>query len=141
MKKTPLSDVTIFLMIFTVLCLEGIQAFLGWIPIVGNFFAFMMDVFIFFTFFLWFLRHGIKMMTLKRFGSMGAAGIIEMIPYLNLLPAWTLVVIYLIGTTKIMELAEKNPSLAAGAMTMGKRIKGVKESTDKSEELPEGLTA
>jgi len=122
-KETQIKDTTAFLMIFTALCFDGIQALIGWIPFVGNALADMMSIFIFLTFFLWFYMNGIKMVTPKRLGSLGGGGVIEMIPFINILPAWTLVVVYLIGTTKLKELAAKNPTLAKGAMAVGGKIK------------------
>lgn len=122
-EENPIKDTTIFLMIFTALCFDGAQALIGWIPLLGNALSALMSIFIFLTFWLWLKMYGIEMMTPKRFGSLAGGGIIEMIPYINLLPAWTLVVIFLIGTTKIQEIAQKNPMLAKGAMAVGGRIK------------------
>ena len=128
MEDNPIKDTTIFLMIFTALCFDGVQAIVGWIPILGNILAGLASIFIFLTFFLWFKMYGISMMTPKRFGSLAGGGLIEMIPYINLLPAWTLVVIYLIGTTKIKELASKHPNLAKGAMLAGGKIKSMNKT-------------
>jgi len=114
-------------MIFTALCFDGIQALIGWIPIAGNILADLMSIFIFLTFFLWFYMEGIKMITPKRMTSMIGGGLIEMIPYLNLLPAWTLVVVYLIGTTKIKEMAAKHPTLAKGAILAGGTIRSMND--------------
>lgn len=133
MEKDPIKDTTVFLMIFTALCFDGIQALIGWIPVVGNIFADLFSIFIFLTFFLWFKMHGISMMTPKRFGAMAGAGFAEMIPYVNLLPAWTGVVVYLIGTTKIKELAGKHPALAKTAGAMAGRIN---ESQPKAPNTP-----
>ncbi|KND48335.1 MAG: hypothetical protein AB198_02480, partial [Parcubacteria bacterium C7867-003] len=106
-NETQIKDTTAILMIGTALFFDLLQAVLGWIPVVGNILADAMSMFIFLTFLLWFWMNGIKMITPKRLTSLMGGGVIEMIPYLNLLPAWTLVVVYLIGTTKIKELASK----------------------------------
>ena len=79
--------------------------------------------------------YGIKMITPKRLTSLVGGGLTEMIPYINILPAWTCVVIYLIGTTRISELAAKHPSLAKGAMAMGGKIKKLNK-TDKPPSVP-----
>ncbi len=123
MEDNRIKDSTAFLMIFIALCLDGIQALIGWIPIFGNILSALLSIFIFMTFLLWFKMHGIKMLTPKRFGAMALGGLVEILPYINLLPAWTAVVVYLIGSTKIKELTEKHPMLAKTAMTVGGKIK------------------
>lgn len=122
MNESKIKDTTAFLMIFTALCFDGGQAILGWVPIVGNILADFLSIFAFLTFLLWFYMNGIKMMTPKRLGSMIGGGVIEMIPYLNILPAWTMVVVYLIGTTKIKELANKHSTLTKGVMLISSKI-------------------
>lgn len=128
MEESRIKDTTAFLMIFTALCLDGIQAMFGWVPFVGNIFAGLLSIFIFLTFFVWFKMNGITMMTPKRFGSLVGGGVIEMIPFINILPAWTLVVVYLIGTTKIQELAQKHPGLASTALKVGGKIKSMNKT-------------
>lgn len=129
-KKNQISDVTIFLMIFTALCFDGIQAIIGWIPFFGNVLAGLFSIFVFLTFFLWFKIHGITMLTPKRLTAMIGGGLIELVPFINILPAWTGVVIYLIGTTKIRELAEKHPKLAKGAVLVGGQIKKMNKTRE-----------
>ncbi len=114
-EKSQLNEATIFLMIFTSLFFDAFQALVGWIPFVGNVLAGLIGFFAFMTFWLWFHMKGIKMMTPKRFGSLGLGGVIEMIPYVNILPAWTMVVVYLIGTTKVKEVMGSNSILSKGA--------------------------
>lgn len=128
MNESKLKDSTVFLMIGTALFFDFIQALVGWIPIVGNILSDVLSVFIFMTFSLWFWSNGIKMITPKRLSSMIAGGLIEMIPFVNILPAWTCVVIYLIGTTKIKELAQKHPTLAKGAVAVGGKIKKINKT-------------
>ena len=70
-KKEPqIKDTVVFLMIFTALCFDGIQALLGWVPVVGNIFSDILSLFAFFTFLLWFKMYGIEMLTPKRMTSM-----------------------------------------------------------------------
>lgn len=128
MEEKKLKETTIFLMIFTALCFDGIQMVIGWVPFVGNIVSDIFSFFAFCTFLLWFYLEGIKMITPKRLTSMIGGGVVEMIPYLNLLPAWTMVVVYLIGTTKIKEITEKHPTLAKGAMMVGGKIKSMNKT-------------
>ncbi|TSC70551.1 MAG: hypothetical protein CEO12_272 [Parcubacteria group bacterium Gr01-1014_46] len=127
-KEPQIKDTVAFLMIFTALFFDALQALIGWIPMVGNVISDVISIFVFMTFLLWFHMYGVKMMTPKRFTSLGLGGVIEMIPYVNLLPAWTLVVIYLIGTTKIKELFEKNPGVAGSIFRLGEKIKNLNKT-------------
>lgn len=117
-------------MIGAALLFDAAQALVGWVPFIGNAAADVMSLFIFVTFFIWFRMNGINMITPKRLGSLVGGGLIEMVPYLNILPAWTCVVIYLIGTTKIQEVAEKNPRLAGLAMAVGGKIKNMNSNSN-----------
>jgi len=130
--ESKISDMTAVLMIGTAIFCDAAQALIGWIPIVGNILADLFSIVIFLTFFLWFWMHGIKMISPKRLTAMVGGGLVEMVPYINLLPAWTGVVIYLIGTTKVNELTAKHPTLAKGAMIAGGKIK----SMNKTDRLP-----
>lgn len=122
-KENEIKETTAFLMIFTALFFDALQAVIGWIPIFGNLLAMGISLFAFMTFFLWFYVYGISMTTPKRLGGMIGGGIIEMIPYIDLIPAWTFVVIYLIGTTKIKEIVEKHPGLVNTAVKISEKIK------------------
>lgn len=129
-KESKISETTAFLMIFTALFFDAFQALIGWVPFVGNVMAGIIGFFAFMTFWLWFHMKGIKMMTPKRFGSLGLGTIIEMIPFINILPAWTLVVVYLIGTTKVTEILNSNPMLGDLALATGKKIKSIQKTNE-----------
>ncbi len=129
MKKTSISDVTAVLMICTALFFDAIQALIGWIPLIGNAIAALFSIFVFMTFFLWFKLHDIKMLTPKRLLAMVGGGVIELVPYINLLPAWTMVVVFLIGTTRVTEMAGKNP-LVGKALGAAAGIKGLNKNQE-----------
>lgn len=122
-KGAKLKDVTIFLMIGTALFFDFFQTVVGWIPFVGNVAAMIVSGFAFMTFFLWFYLNGISMITPKRLLAMIGGGIIEMIPYINILPGWTLTVVFLIGTTKVTEFAQKHSRVASMALKTAGYIK------------------
>lgn len=136
MQESRIKDTTAMLMIGTALFFDALQAIVGWIPIAGNFLPGLLSIVIFLTFLLWFWINGIKMITPKRLGSLGLGGIIEMIPFINILPAWTLTVVYLIGTTKIKELTQKHPTLAKGAMATGAKIKSMNKDKNYVPNVP-----
>ena len=124
-EEKEIKDVTMFLMIGTALFFDVVQIVIGWIPVFGNVLSMCVSLFAFMSFFLWFYMYGIRMITPKRLFTMIGAGIIEMIPYVDLLPAWTLTVIFLIGTTKVKKLAEKHPGLASGALKVAEKVKAL----------------
>jgi drug/metabolite transporter (DMT)-like permease len=129
-KEPQSRDSVAILMVGTALFFDALQAMIGWIPIAGNFLAGLFSVAVFLTFLMWFWIYGVKMITPKRLGSMGLGGAIELIPYVNLLPAWTLVVVYLIGTTKIKELTQKHPTMAKGAVATGTKVRKMYKNPD-----------
>ncbi len=122
-KETQIKFGTGFLMTLTALFFDTLQALTGWIPLVGNILAAIVSFFVFMTFWLWFHMYGINMITLKRLGSLGLGWLIETIPYINILPGWTVAVVFLIATTRVKDLAEKNPLLAKGINVATKNIK------------------
>lgn len=122
-KEKQIKDVTAFLMVFTALFFDALQAVIGWIPAVGNILAACINAFAFMTFSFWFYMNGIKMMRPQRIIAMLGAGVIELIPYLNLLPAWTFAVVYLIGTTKVKEFASKHSIIASTIISAEERFK------------------
>lgn len=69
----------------------------------------------FLTFYLWFKLRGIKFATAKRSGVMGVGFILELIPLLNTLPAWTLSVILV-----IMDIKMKPPKPADNSQSLDK---------------------
>lgn len=98
MEEKGLKSTTIGLMIGSALLFDGLQAlltpiFLGW----------AVGIFAFLTFWLWFRMYGISFMRPKRLATMGAASIIEMIPFLSVIPAWTFAVAYLAISSKAKE--------------------------------------
>ncbi|OHA91589.1 MAG: hypothetical protein A2758_00565 [Candidatus Zambryskibacteria bacterium RIFCSPHIGHO2_01_FULL_49_18] len=95
-KEKGLKNHTIALMICTALFFDVLQWLLAFIFMdwLAGFFAFL-------TFFLWFKTHGISFMRPKRILVMGGAGLIEIIPWLAALPAWTAAVTILALDTKI----------------------------------------
>jgi hypothetical protein len=95
-NEKGLKSHTVTLMIATALFFDALQAvltliFMGWL--VGIFAAL--------TFWLWFRMHGISFMQPKRLMAFGGASLIEVIPILSALPAWTFAVSYLALSSKI----------------------------------------
>ncbi|HBV01338.1 MAG TPA: hypothetical protein DEF00_03025 [Candidatus Taylorbacteria bacterium] len=83
------------------------------IPIIGTIAQSVADILIsvwaWLTFYLWFKIHGVSFMQPKRFALLNGGALLEMIPIVNSLPAWTLAVLLLIATTRAEELIKKIP--------------------------------
>lgn len=88
-------------MISTALFFDAWQALIQLIPGLGQIFASLVAMFAFMTFWFWFRLHGIKFSTAKRSAIMGGGFFIELIPILNILPAWTLAVTLVITDLRI----------------------------------------
>lgn len=100
-EPRQLKDTTIGLMISVALFYDGLQALLQLIPVAGQILAGLVAIFAFLTFWLWFRLNGIKFSTPKRSAVMGTGFIIELIPILNILPAWTLAVAIIVADLKV----------------------------------------
>lgn len=92
-------------MIGVAIFFDGLQAAIQTIPILGQILSGFVAIFAFLTFWLWFKLHGVKLATGKRAASMGLGFIFELIPFLNILPAWTLAVTLTAFDTKVKNLS------------------------------------
>ena len=90
-KERGLKNHTIALMVCTALFFDVLQWLLAFV-----FMDWLVSIFAFLTFFVWFKLYGMKFMTPKRLATMGGAFIIEIVPILAALPAWTGAVVVLI---------------------------------------------
>lgn len=95
------------LMISTALFFDALQASVQLVWILGQILAGLVAIYAFLTFWLWFRLYGIKFSTPKRSAVMGGGFIIELIPILNVLPAWTLAVTIIILDIKAKNIASK----------------------------------
>lgn len=106
--KSSLPKGTIVLMLVTAGIIDAVQAFLLLFAI-GAVLNTFISIFMVFVFFLWFMMHGVSFVSPKRLMGMGGGFLVELIPVLDALPAWTAAVWYTISTTKILETVEKLP--------------------------------
>lgn len=92
MEKEPhLSVGTMGLMVATAIFFDVLQGFLT-----PFFLGWLVGIAAFFTFYIWFKMHGIKFKGTKRIATFGLSSIIEMIPFVSALPAWTFAVVILV---------------------------------------------
>ncbi|MBX4195791.1 hypothetical protein KW796_02460 [Candidatus Parcubacteria bacterium] len=85
--RPELGNQTIALMISVALFFDALQGMLNFLLM-----GWLVSPVALLTFWLWFRLHGIKFTSAKRIGIMGGGFILEMIPMINTLPAWTLAV-------------------------------------------------
>ena len=109
-KEKGLKNHTIALMICVALFFDLLQwllafVFMDWL---AGFFAFL-------TFYVWFKMHGMGFMRPKRLAAMGGAGLIEIVPLLSALPAWTGAVTYLALDSKIKKVLPTSIQQAASS--------------------------
>jgi len=97
-----------FLMIITAIFFDSVQMIfgaIGLIPVIGTvlggLLSFMTGFFAWLTFYTWFKIHKVSFIRPQRLVAILGAGFIELVPFLNALPAWTLAVMFLIASAKI----------------------------------------
>lgn len=99
--KQRIDWIAAILMIWLALFYDGIQFLLNFIPVVGNLLsAILIGLWAWLSFYIWFKIKGVNFSKPTRSITLFGAGITEMVPLLNVLPAWTLAVLILIATTK-----------------------------------------
>jgi glycopeptide antibiotics resistance protein len=98
-EKKGLNNTTIVLMICVAIFFDVLQALLTFI-----FMGWVVGIFAFLTFYLWFKLRGLSFMKPKRLLTFGGASLIEIIPFLSALPAWTAAIIVLALDSKIKKV-------------------------------------
>lgn len=118
-EKKGLNNTTIALMICVALFYDALQVLLT--PI---FMGWLVSIFAGLTFYVWFKMRGLNFVTPKRAGLLGGGFIIELIPILNVLPAWTLAIVLLALDSKIKKIATVVPGgeMAVGALSNKARL-------------------
>jgi hypothetical protein len=108
MKKTgQIGNITGICMISTAVFVDLIQAFFLFI-LIGPFINWLVGFFALLTFWLWFTLNGVKFTrNPKNFFVFGGGSILEIIPVLASLPAWTLTVTSLVLMNKLKVVTEK----------------------------------
>jgi|SRR3989344_5618062 len=95
-KEKGLKATTVVLMIAVALFFDALQTLLTFI-----FMGWLVGIFAGLTFYLWFKLHGVSFMKPKRLATFGGTALIEVIPFLSVIPAWTFAVSYLALSSKL----------------------------------------
>lgn len=108
-QKKELHGEIIGFMVVIALFFDGFQALINLIPFLGQALASFTEFVAFSLFFVWFKSYGISFATPKRGLIMASSFIIELIPFLNILPAITLAVLMVALDTRIKDFI-KSPT-------------------------------
>ena len=98
-KEKGLKTNTVVFMIAVALFFDALQILLTFI-----FMGWLANIFAGLTFYLWFKLHGISFMKPKRMMAFGGANLVELVPFLSIIPAWTVAVSYLALESKIQAI-------------------------------------
>lgn len=109
MEDKEIKKVTATFMIVVALLFDVIQALINLLPFAGQILSFFVSIFAFLTFYVWFKIHGTSFSKPTRALKFLGGFSIELIPVLNMLPAWTLAVVLIIGETKVKKIVGKVP--------------------------------
>lgn len=112
-EEKGLESHTIAFMIGTALFFDFLQFLLSFI-----FMGWLVGLFAGLTFWWWFRQHGISFQKPSRWGSFAITYLIEVIPGLGAIPAWTFEVGYLALSSKAKEVVEKEITKAGSAKVM-----------------------
>lgn len=132
-------------MIAVALFYDGAQFVVNWLSVdivtfVGATLAWLgsllVDIWAFLTFYVWFKLHGISFANPKRGLTMAGAILIEIIPVLSALPAWTLAVVICFITTRGEEVLGKALTKVGAAAGVVGTVAGV---ASKVPMVPPGL--
>lgn len=93
-----ISKPTAAIMVSTALFFDLIGLLLNFIPFIGWIIIWILNVIIWLILFFWFKIKGVKYSS-KRALNLGGGLLLEMIPILDALPAWTLAVILMIRSS------------------------------------------
>lgn len=88
-------------------------AILAPLATIGPVVAFLITVWAWLSFYVWFKMKGVSFGSAKRASAMVGGALIEMLPVINMLPAWTLSVATIIITTRAEEKIQKIPGAKA----------------------------
>lgn len=107
-------------MIIVAIFIDIVLALLNLIPVLGWVLIWIINVPVWLMFFIWFRIKGIHFRSAKRVLTMSGGFLLEMIPILNVLPAWTLMVVLIVGSVKAQDLATKMGVPASVVQKVGK---------------------
>ena len=94
-------------MVAVALLFDLITFLINFIPIAGQIISIIIGGISYGVFIIWFISKRVRLMTSKRFATMGGGLIVELLPIINMLPGITLSVVLTILSTKAKEVEKK----------------------------------
>ena len=145
-QKPAVAATTFALMVAVALLFDAVQVgadLMHAIPLVGNasavIFTVLLDIWAYLTFWFWFKIHGVSFMNPKRAMALNGGLLIELIPIVNALPAWTLAVVIIFVTTKAEEEIAKTLGRVGGVMKVAGKMANVASKFAPNPALRQGL--
>lgn len=125
-EQKEISITTLILMVGVAIFYDVFQLIIEIIPLVGQILSLFITLFAFLTFYVWFKIKGRSFASPKRAMAMGAGVIIEIIPILNILPGWTVAVLFLVGIERVEKIARMVPGggVATKALNTANKVGG-----------------
>lgn len=120
-KEQYLDKTTFFLMLGTAILLDCIT----WIPILGT----VVNIVATLGFWFWFRIHGIKF-NKNRVTTFAIGSIIEIIPFLQILPAWTATIIVMYFQSKLPPVVQS--AISGDSKSIAKNLAKVPIPADKA---------
>lgn len=117
--ESKISESQKWLMLGTAIFFDFISL-INLLPIIGWVLGWIVWLCAFMTFWLWFMMCGVKFSKPKNLFSFGGGSIIEFIPGLNVLPAWTATVFYI---TRVEGMINKATNAVPGGSVVGSVMK------------------
>jgi len=131
--KLRVNSITAFLLVSVSLTVDIIQALLD-IFIIGGVINRIISPFVWLSFLTWFYFLGIKFFKNPKNQTISIIGfVIEMIPYIDILPGWTVSTIILINTSRREDRGRKPKTEQAG-IALSKRV--IQQAGYKTREVP-----
>jgi len=109
MEEKEVSNITLGFMVAVALFFDALQALVEIIPGLGQLLSVLIDFFALGTFFLWGKIAGFKLAKWKRGGVLALGFFIELIPIINIIPAWTVSVVIFALDIKAKKLLSNVP--------------------------------
>lgn len=104
-EESKINKSTAVIMVCAAFFIDIIQFLLNFIPGPGWIIIWIIDAIVWLTFYVWFRSRGVTFSSSRKSLSLGVGFVLELIPFINALPAWTLANIMVISTTWAEEKA------------------------------------
>jgi len=100
-KRNRISKTNGWVLLIVAMGGDILQFFIVWIPFIGGFFNSIISILLFITFWVWYRFLGLSMFRNHgRFVAKTGATLVEMLPFVNAIPSWTIITMYTIRSVR-----------------------------------------